>query len=412
MVERRHRGLKLAAAAGIALALKTGYYPPDFGRNGRPDKCTSLFQDKPEKELNQQKDSFHNPFSGKEANRVANELGVTAGNFWVTDADVLKNIRKSSETCGYLVQSKLLPIFPAAVMEQSEIIERVSKEIHIPVNVIATIASIESAGKVKADSGVARGLFQVVPGYHLDKIVKVAEEEGFDIKEAKKALPEWRRLVEAGRSGAALEFGNNILNATEALENPYIGCKVGMMVLQDDFEAVIEGTGLNRNSPVAWARALGAYNGGLGNASAEYYSKPFESQIYEVHGIRYLMIAEIAAQMRNRGLSDKEIAKQLVSKELDARAWAFYQTADGRVGQRIGPYEHLWDALALPTIDAGDDTQLTAEMRAAYNAHMSGEHVFDLPLSAGLRMWLVHGGLSLFNQTPYNKDPNNYAANK
>ena len=139
---------------------------------------------------------------------------------------------------------------------------------------------------------------------------------------------------------------------------------------------------------------------------------PIESQLYAVHAIRYFMTAEIAAQLRNEGFDDPTIARQLVSNEIDARAYAYLETKKGRVGEEIGSYETLWKALAVPEIGAPEDPELTAQMRAAYESHRTGGHAFKYPVSAGLRLWLVHGGDGIYFVPPANGVESNYPANQ
>lgn len=48
----------------------------------------------PSPETHDPESSFYNPFPDKTANAIAQKLGITAGNFWIVNKDVMSNLEK------------------------------------------------------------------------------------------------------------------------------------------------------------------------------------------------------------------------------------------------------------------------------------------------------------------------------
>jgi hypothetical protein len=142
-------------------------------------------------------------FDSEEANEVAGDLLISRSSYWQTETTTMSAIMERSD---WDKEDCLLPIYPPAVMDYESDMKKVAGELDVPINVIGIIASIESAGKTDADSNVANGLFQVVPHYHREKIDRVAQAQGLP-----KPVSDAERI--------------------KVLQNPYIGCRVGMEIL-------------------------------------------------------------------------------------------------------------------------------------------------------------------------------------
>jgi len=393
---------------------------------------------------------FTKPFAGKEANEVAQDLDINAGSFWAftpnaltpnasTSKDstpnplappsdptnaIFENIAQTAGVNGFLADKKLLPLFPAAVAAQEAVLEQAANKVGVPVNVLATITTMESAGQIDASSSAdAYGMTQVVPGYHLDTIVAVAQEHGVDVSKAAAGLLEWNKLVKAQDTQGAVAFGNQFSDAINALYNPAVAAEVGALVLQGCYHDVLQDNpGIDSNNPVAWALALADYNGGGSNAFESHYSKdPIQSQLYQVHALRFFMTAEIAARLRNRNMDDDTIAQSLISLETDARAAAYskavtYELGKGNTFADISSYQALWNALSQQPISAQGDPGLTATLEDAYTAYLQTPFYTD-PVSPGLRIWIVNGGYGQFSKVTSpaksnNLDPKNYPGYK
>ena len=431
-------GVFVAAASAAALGLYST-------RGGSPEP-----EPTPTPEPGELK-QFKDPFAGPEANKIANELGITAGSFWEPDAQVMATIGNHA---AFLYEKTVLPIFPAAVADQQKAIEWAANNTEsqiptqIPVNVLATVATIESAGKTDASSDAdAYGLTQVVPGYHLDTIVQAAKEISgkvingekmpfIDVSESEATLEQWQKLNQSGQSTQALTLGNSLPDAADALKNPYVALKTGAWILQQNYqEALKEQKTPPLTSAVdTWVVALGEYNGGSGILNETVAKEPTQTQLYQMYGKRFFMTATIAALLRNGGMGDPEVARELISAETDARAYAYQNIVDNpqgayapllaNMGKSMRGYNILWPALSQPEITVDPNTglnhalgvtreaatQLTDALRNAYNNYPANK--YKEPLSPGLRMWINHGGYGLFSSVPVNMDPHNYPANQ
>lgn len=341
--------------------------------NGFSDQGNDNHGIKPEKDPDQE------IFDNKIANEVAAGLLIDRGSYWQTESQTMDAIRENSE---WDKEDSLLPIFPAAIMDYEDVMKRVSDELDVPINVVGIVASVESAGKSDADSGLASGLFQVAPQYHRDLIDRVAQENG-------KPKPK----------------DDN--DRREVLGEPYIGCLVGMEVLLDYHKkAIAQNSGLDPDSPVIWARALASYNGGPDNAGKKYEDMPLESQLYAVHAIRYIQDAAIASGLRKKGMSDQEIHEAMLSKTIDEDTYSYSKAVDASGGlDSIKDYELIWSTIAGTNKDKKLGPVI-AKARVDFRKGLSG---YKLPLTPALRIWTAHGGLNLLDDTPKNVEPEAYS---
>lgn len=374
---------------------------------------------------------FNNPFAEIEANKQAKRFGITAGNFWEIDSEVMRKIGKSG---AFLAEKDILPIFPPAVYDQRAALEWAAADsefvmpTNVPVNVLATVATIESAGDLTANSGEAgaQGLMQVVPGYHLDQIIQVAQAlsgkvingvpiQKFDVSDAAAHLSEWNTLVKTG--GNYVSFGNGFGDVAKALENPFVASKVAALILQQNYQIATDDLGKEDppdNSPVdGWVLAMGEYNGGQGIASDALTpsKEPDQTQLYQRYAQRFIMTAEIAAQLRNLGMRDSVIARALISQEINARAYAYNTVADSALmpnEMTMADYHSLWTPLSQVSIPS--NTPIDEALRQAYLQYSPSD--YKEPISPGLRLWIAQGGYNLFEASPHNSVQSLYPANQ
>jgi hypothetical protein len=320
-----------------------------------------------------------NLFDSEAANDVAGRLLIERTSYWQTAPETMNAIQERSD---WDKEDRLLPIFPSAVMDYEKDIKRVAEELNVPINIVGIIAAIESAGKPDADSSVANGLFQVVPGIHHERIDRVAEDNGL-------AVPKTND------------------ERIKALQIPYIGCRVGMEILLEYRDnAIAQNDGLDANSPVIWARALASYNGGPSNGGKKYEDMPLESQLYSVHAIRYITDAAVASGLRAKGHNDQEVHDAMLSKRVDSDTYAYSKCVEASSGMdSIADYELIWATIA----GKNEDKKLSKIIRAAHKDFDNGKSGYKLPLTPAIRIWAAHGGLSLLRATPKNVDPASYA---
>lgn len=326
-------------------------------------------------------DAFHD----SRANEAAQKFRLNANSYWKTTPESMEAMTANP---AWTQEKTLLPIFPAAVMQYEDSVMRpVAEELGVPINVVAMIASIESAGNPEANSGVADGLFQVVVKWHREKIDRVTSAH------------DGRTLASDAERQAALR-------------EPYIGCRVGMEILRDYHNLVVDRTGMDENSPITWARALASYNGGPDEAAKDYSRMPLESQLYAVHAIRYMQDAAIAAELRNgHSMNNAEIRAAMSNGEEDPMAYAYRgygREIKHRYAGSIEGYEQMWNAIIGDPSAPAELVERAGQLMDEYR-QLPPEEKYQLPLTPALRIWTMQGGLGTFQTIEANLDPANYA---
>ena len=355
--------------------------------------------------------TYTRPFEGTRANDIAEGLGFNAGSFFALDADVLNGRKKTAFTrSSTFLEGRLAPIFPPAVMQQELVDTGVAEEMGVPINVIATIRTMESAGNLDASSpDGGEGAFQIVPKYHLEKIIAVAQEAGKEIPQADQTR--WRDSLAAGETIDHVPSDPIIA----ALRDSSISSKVATSIVKSYHDRIVpaENSDYPANSPVTWARALAAYNGGPDEGTKLLQDMPTIAQSYAMNALRFFMNAEIAARLRKQGgpngISDAAIAKELVSKEIDARAYVYLKTKEGRLGS-LAKQHDLLQAIGAKEPGKTEDEPLRSTIQQYYNEYKQGRYSFQFPVSAGLRLWLVQGGDGIYSQSQENENLANYPA--
>ncbi|MFW5719400.1 MAG: transglycosylase SLT domain-containing protein [Candidatus Dojkabacteria bacterium] len=289
-----------------------------------------------------------------QAQELAEVLGITYGTFFkIPDQYDLTKINAINDA------QQLLPIFPPSVIGHKALIYKLSSEYDVPVNVIATIMTIESCGYDQATSYVgAAGLFQVMP---------------FHFKEADDM---YDHLIN-GRKGmeVLLDFKNLVNNAVKGAESNWAAS-------HDDVRI--------------WARALMGYNGG--NDAANVRKVPNESWLYGDHFIRFALTAEIAQKLREEGLGDFQIIQALRSNAVDLRSYYLSQLVLTNPNYDHGLYNFWIKQLAQAQVD-------TEILFGANRGNQEEFRGYDMPLSPGMRIWTNGlGGLTLFLESPENSN--------
>lgn len=315
-------------------------------------------------------------FSNSSAEKVAENLSIDPGSYFVLNPGAIKEVNASGN---FRKLDWIAPIFPPAVMKHEDSIIAAATEFGVPASIMATLATIESAGNTKASSGAnAHGIVQVVPKYHQDRIDELS-----------------------GQS-----FGSDAERSMYLQENPDQCLRIGASYYAECVEtARREKPFLNPDSMVIFARAAAAYNGGPANAGRQFEDLPLESKLYVNHVARLTLDIEIASHLEAAGADTDEILRAMQSAEINARAKAY----DGfkRGSKDFALYEKSAALCATPVpgvdIESGEivDQQIYDDYRN-YLRTCGDEPFYTAPAVPGLRIWLAGGGDSLFLAVPEN----------
>ncbi len=336
--------------------------------------------------------AFPATFEDTRAEAVATDLHITPASYLVVGSKTMHAMADGR----FKHHDKLVPTVAPGVRKYEKELADTANSSKLPINYLATIATIESAGNAKAVSGAdAWGLMQVVPRYHLDGYVK----HGY--------LPDNASYADYLDAQKGNKSAISLAKYHEALQNPKASLQVGADYLRDCVDSArANQPHLDPNSPIIYAWAASAYNGGIGLTRGSYSAMPKESQLYVNHVIRILMDVEIAARLSEQGMDDRAVVKALWSNEMNARAYAYGQLSgvsnyDQRAGLLTKPKPGLH---ASKSQAIGGD-----EARQAYLSYLHGSanvptdnHRYRIPAAPGLRLWLAGGGSSLFNAVPAN----------
>lgn len=309
---------------------------------------------------NQQKEEqlFENP----QANEAAKRAGINIKDFFVFDDNVLDSLKAFKA-------NELFPIYPPTVMDHKELISQLATESKIPPNVIAILMTIESVGIADSESQAgALGLFQVMP----DK------------------------------------FDPKIQDNPETMEDEILNGQVGLKYFEEMLKEVrqiydlypeIYG-GVPIDSARIWARAAMAYNAGPGILKVPLGPEiPDETRGYRENFLRLAETAEIASYLRQMELSDQEIIKSLVSKEIDARAYALQQFMIREILQNgscnFEDYKRAAEELAKspPGIDRYGLTSVFSD--PLYKDYLSYDNFFKALANPALRVGAASGRIAL-----------------
>lgn len=304
-------------------------------------------------------------FESWQANEVAEEKGITAGDLLLFRPEVLDTLSAFSQ------EEEILPIYPPAVMQYKDVIYDASDRFSIPPNVVATIMAIESAGVEDAESWVgAQGLFQVMPFHFPEE----TQENPSDMR------------IPADNAFYGMQFFASCL---ETARNTY--------------------PDLNPDGALIYARAMMAYNAGQGSISQDFSELPDETKYYGDHFIRYAITAEIAGGLRENGYANLDIKHFLNSKDISARAYALQEFGKRNPGYSYEDYTNALRYLAMPIPGYNAETKtVTDGGKLIYedyvkiiNDQRENEPAFYY--TPALTIWNVGlGGYPLYAQSPVN----------
>lgn len=323
-------------------------------------------------------------------------LALTPRGYFVVQAETM-----DAMTGGEFIRAaNVMPIIAPGVRKYEAELLDAAAESGLPVNFLATLATIESSGIVNAQSEAdARGLLQVVPRYHLDGFIA----KGY--LPAKASYEDYRRAAD-GRDSKV-----SYADYQKAFTDPAASLRVGANFLKSCLDSARQNqSALNPESPVIYAWAAAAYNGGQSVTEGTYQDMPQQSQLYVNHTIRLLIDVEIAARIHNQGLKDPEIVRALWSNEMNGRAYAY-----GKLAAVVNDYDKRAALLTdiNPGIPNGKQSPASAAghlANQAYNDYMHGkatdidtpDHKYSIPAPPGLRIWLKGGGERIFDKVPAN----------
>jgi len=326
------------------------------------------------------------PFSDYGARKVANQLCISSGTYYQLTSEA---VEKVSESGLYRTSGELAPIFFPSILEHKDLIENAAAKNEIPANVLATLASIESAGLTDAQSPAgAKGLVQVMPSFHFDKFAPYLPDTASyqDFINATKGLP----------SSVSLNDYNNVFN------NPEINLNAGAQFFKECISVAQDANpNLNPDSVVVYGIAAACYNGGAGTARAGYDNMPTESKLYVDHVARILLDVELALKLKEEGYNDSEILKSLKSESMDALAYAYSQEMEKAVDYT----EIKSDNLIFSTVNPErlSDTIAYSDVKDNADSYSLGRVAkYTTPMAPGLRIWFASGGKDLFMKSAEN----------
>lgn len=269
-------------------------------------------------------------------------------------------------------RADLLPTHYPMVYDHSDLLYNLADEFDVPVNVIATIVSIESGGNELADSGVAMGLFQITD----DKLEAIAARDS-----------DPSDVEEQGREAMAY-FTELCLPEARR----YLG-------LPDGDE-----------SANVYIRAMAMYNAGPSGAAQEFDDLPSETQQYMRHASRHFQVAEVAAGLKSVGYPARSIVESLQSPPIDALAYAFQYANLEQADKEEPPIafdeaRRYLEEYPLPT----PATHLEALLKKHFDEYSAT--VYTVPLNPALRIsTVIAPTFVLGDEYKKNRDVESYRA--
>jgi hypothetical protein len=314
-------------------------------------------------------DAFSNP----ETQKIAESLGITTESYFKLTPETAKSATKS----GLFAQldEPLADIYFPSVMDYRDIIENAAKEAGVPPNILAILATIESAGVVRdqANNADAYGLVQVVPRYHFDKFAPYLPDNA--------SYEDYRAAKAGDHSNVSLD------EYVAVFSDPEINAGAGAAYLKECIDAAHTNfPALDKNSIAIYGWAAAAYNGGIGNMGRGFDDMPKESKMYVDHMARIVLDVEVALRLRDERMAPDEVLAAMQSEEMNARIYAF-----GEVYPELMTYN---DA-----VDAGAGEIPSEEFASYRDEYLTlDEPLYTTPVTPGMRMWINSGGIGLFQQ--------------
>lgn len=330
----------MAGAAALGVSLRTKENPEGVSNDG------GSVQSEFEEDVNFNSSEIEiigapvSPFEDENAQDVAERYRITT-------RSLVEGHYELSDDFAAFKRADLLPTYYPMVYDHSDLLYKLADEFDVPVNIIATIVSIESGGNELADSGVAMGLFQITDG----KLGAIAARGG-----------DPSDVEEQGRE-AMVYFTESCLPEARR----YLG-------LSDDDE-----------SANVYIRAMAMYNAGPHGASREFDDLPSETQHYMRHASRHFQVAEVAAGLKDAGYPARSIVESLQSPRIDALAYAFQYANLERAEKGEAPIvfdeaRRYLEEYPLST----PSTHLEALLKKYFDEYRAG--MYTVPLNPALRI--------------------------
>ncbi len=324
---------------------------------------------------------------------IVRELKLTDRAYYIIPSATAEAVGSSGR---FHKEKALLPIFPPSIQRFKEDITRAAQEFAIPVNVLASLATIESCGVINAHSGAdAYGLVQVVPQFHLQRFVVM------DYLPKKASYDDYKLALEGGHSRVRLD------EYKKAFNNPVASLRAGAQFFAECIDqARSDQPSLNPHSMSIYGRAAANYNGG-GESGKPFSKMPLESQLYVDHVSRLVLDIEVASRLKEHGYSDADILRAMQSQTANARAYAYGELK--RI-PTVGDYALSDSLLSHPKPGINPDTNTPdgtwgQQVHNNYNAYINHKvPAYKTPATPGLRIWINIGGYGLFSQTRRNLD--------
>lgn len=311
-------------------------------------------------------DKLSLPFNNNDANKVASDLGIGVETFFLLPGERDPLWQRLTA----ISQDELLPIYFPAVTRNKDVIYEVADKYNVPPNTIAILMAVESAGHEQALSYAgAVGLLQPMP----DKFPE-------DIQNIRDDSERFSRMQE-----------------------PLTNAEAGISYFKEFSIPYAQRANKGKAPAVIYGRAATLYNGGHGRSRLPFDKLPSETKWYYEHFMRYVLLAEIAQGLREKGFSDREIVKKLAFNNIDPYAYSLQMyVIDARRDENFGYKSYKKAMYAIVGMAKGQEAikgQLTEDEFAEvekiqqklyvhYLAYTKGSHAYTVPVSPAARIWI------------------------
>jgi hypothetical protein len=347
------------------------------------------------KEHHEKPAQFLPTFEDPKAEKIAEDLSITPGDYFIVNSNTMTSMNDGM----FIHSDKILPIIAPGVRAYDEDFIKTAKETELPINFLAVIATIESSGQSGVESGAdAIGLLQVVPEYHMAGFI------AHDYLPKDASYEDYQAAMRGKKSKVSYERYQKVFT------NPGASLVVGADYLKSCLESARQSQAeLDPNSPIIYAWAAAAYNGGESLLAGTYNEMPQQAQLYVNHVIRMLIDVDVAARLRYQGMEDNEIVKAMWSNEMNARAYAY-----GELGNVVSDYNDRAELLTyvvpgIPNSKNKPESYAGSVANESYKKYLAGKgdvpsptHKDTIPAPPGLRIWLEGGGSALFDDVSTN----------